>query len=148
MTHADGQEPEPGTWLLDKIDAREQAVTRQIEQTRTEIDTLAARLRDLEETLEHLRITRKTLITLADEPEAGTGAVPPVPVLPEHPAYRQILDIFADLGRPLRARDLCQAMDLPILPKNTEKTRAKLKRLVSQGIIIETEPGLFAQPRP
>jgi hypothetical protein len=67
---------------------------------------------------------------------------------PEHPAYQQILTAFADLGRPLRARDLCVALDLPILPKNTESIRAKLKRLVSRGILIETEPGLFAQPRP
>ncbi|MEU7004333.1 hypothetical protein [Nonomuraea sp. NPDC046570] len=44
--------------------------------------------------------------------------------------------------------DLCEALDLPIVPKNTEKIRAKLKRLVSQGILVETEPGLFVQPRP
>jgi len=25
---------------------------------------------------------------------------------------------------------------------------SKLKRLVSRGILVETEPGLFAQPRP
>lgn len=121
-------------------------MARQIEQTRAEIDTLTVRLRELEEAAEHLRITRKTLLALADEPESDN--TPPAPVLPGHPAYRQILDIFADLGRPLRARDLCQALDLPIVPKNTEKTRAKLKRLVSQGILVETEPGLFAQPRP
>ncbi|MET8049719.1 hypothetical protein ABZU75_19175 [Streptosporangium sp. NPDC005286] len=122
------------------------ALTCQIEQTWTEIDALAARLHELEEAAEHLRITRKTLLSLADEPEADNA--PPAPVLPDHPAYRQILDIFADLGRPLRARDLCQVLDLPIVPKNTEKIRAKLKRLVSRGILVETEPGLFAQPRP
>ncbi|MDP4512155.1 hypothetical protein [Nonomuraea turcica] len=146
MTRADGQEPDPGTWLLDKIEAREQAVAGQIERTRAEIDTLTARLRDLDEAAEHLRITRKTLLSLADEPETDT--TPPAPVIPDHPAYRQILNIFGDLGRPLRARDLCQTLDLPIVPKNTEKIRAKLKRLVGQGILVETEPGLFAQPRP
>jgi len=46
----------------------------------------------------------------------------------------------------MRARDLCQALDLPILPKNTEGIRSKLKRLVSRGIPIEPEPGLFARP--
>ena len=69
-------------------------------------------------------------------------------MLPEHPAYQQILTAFADLRRPLRARDLCAALDLPIAPKNTENIRSKLKRLVSRGILIETEPGLFTQPRP
>jgi hypothetical protein len=48
----------------------------------------------------------------------------------------------------MRARDLCLALDLPLLRKNVENTRAKLKRLVSLGILTETEPGLFAQPRP
>ncbi|WP_208798689.1 hypothetical protein [Microbispora triticiradicis] len=74
-------------------------------------------------------------------------ATPPAAV-PDHPAYQQILTIFADLGRPLRARDLCQALGLPIVSKNTENIRSKLKRLVSRGILIETEPGLFTQPRP
>ncbi|MDG4859883.1 hypothetical protein P8605_17280 [Streptomyces sp. T-3] len=43
-------------------------------------------------------------------------------------------------------RDLCQALDLPILPKNTEGIRAKLKRLASRGILVEPETGLFARP--
>ncbi|MBB4930695.1 hypothetical protein F4561_006350 [Lipingzhangella halophila] len=55
---------------------------------------------------------------------------------------------FADLARPLRARDLCQALDLPIASKNVENIRSKLKRLVSRSILNETEPGLFTQPRP
>ncbi|WP_159029074.1 hypothetical protein [Streptomyces viridochromogenes] len=46
----------------------------------------------------------------------------------------------------MRARDLCQAFDLPILPKHTEGIRSKLKRLLSRGILIEAEPGLFARP--
>ena len=69
-------------------------------------------------------------------------------MLPEHPACPQILTAFADLRRPLRARDLCLALDLPIASKNTENIRSKLKRLVSRGILTETEPGLFTLPRP
>jgi hypothetical protein len=37
---------------------------------------------------------------------------------------------------------------LPIVAKNTENIRSKLKRLASRGILTETEPGLFTQPRP
>lgn len=48
----------------------------------------------------------------------------------------------------MRARDLCQALDLPLKPKNIESTRHKLKRLVSLGVLAETEPGLFIQRRP
>jgi hypothetical protein len=49
--------------------------------------------------------------------------------------------VCADAGQPIRARDLCQALDLPIAPWNTENIRSKLKRLASRGILIETEPG-------
>jgi hypothetical protein len=48
----------------------------------------------------------------------------------------------------MRAQDLCQALDLPIIAKNTEGIRSKLKRLVTRGILTEPEPGLFAQPCP
>jgi DNA repair exonuclease SbcCD ATPase subunit len=137
---------DPNRPLVDKIDAREEALAREAEQTRAQIEELTARLRELDEAIDHLRITRKTLHSLADTDDAK----PPtrLPALPDHPAYQQIMTAFADAGRPLRARDLCQALDLPIVSKNTENIRSKLKRLVTRGILIETEPGLFTQPRP
>jgi len=137
---------EAGRGLLDKIDAREAALTCEAEHTRAQIEELTARLRELDEAIDHLRITRKTPHSLADED--NTKPATPPPALPDHPAYQQILTAFADADRPLRARDLCQALDLPIVSKNTENIRSKLKRLVSRGILIETEPGLFTQPRP
>ncbi|MFE4801539.1 hypothetical protein ACFVRD_41320 [Streptomyces sp. NPDC057908] len=45
----------------------------------------------------------------------------------------------------MRARDLCEALDLPILSKNTEGIRS---RVVTRGILNEPEPGLFTQPHP
>jgi hypothetical protein len=141
----------PDKGLLDKIDAREQALTREAGQTQTLIDELTARLRELSEEIENLQITRKTLISLAgqdDDQAAAAEPAGPSPALPDHPACQQILTAFADLRRPLRARDLCVALDLPIVSKNTENIRSKLKRLVSRGILVETEPGLFTQPHP
>lgn len=138
-----GREPIPG--LLERIDAREAALAGEAEQTRTRIDELAVRLRELDEAIDHLQITRKTLLALADEDGAEPPAPPPA--LPGHPAYQQILTVFADADRPLRARDLCQALDLPIVARNTENIRSKLKRLVGRGILLETEPGLFTRPR-
>jgi uncharacterized membrane protein YccC len=141
---------DPGRHLLDRIDAREQALAREASDVQARIDGLTARLREVSEAISDLQVTRKTLLSLASQDDAQPADAPAgsAPVAPEHPAYQQILTAFADLGRPLRARDLCVALDLPILPKNTESIRAKLKRLVSRGILIETEPGLFAQPRP
>jgi hypothetical protein len=142
--------PDPGRHLLDKIDAREQALTREAGEIQARINELTARLRELEEAISDLQVTRKTLISLAGQDDGQPAAEPagPSPALPDHPACQQILTAFADLQRPLRACDLCLALDLPILPKNTESIRSKLKRLASRGILIETEPGLFAQPRP
>jgi hypothetical protein len=139
---------DPGRLLLDKIEAREQALAREAEQARALIEDLAARLRELDEAIDHLQITRKTLLSLAGEPATEPAPAEPPSVLPGHPLYQQILAVFADTARPMRARDLCQALDLPIAPKNTENIRSKLKRLASRGILIETEPGLFTQPAP
>ncbi|MGH3285577.1 MAG: transposase, partial [Streptosporangiaceae bacterium] len=138
---------DPGRHLLDRIDAREQALAREASDVQARIDDLTARLHEVNEAISDLQVTRKTLLSLAghDDPQPATE---PAPVLPDHPAYQQILTAFANLQRPLRARDLCLALDLPILPKNTESIRSKLKRLVSRGILTETEPGLFTQPRP
>ena len=88
---------DPGRLLLDKIEAREQALAREAEQARAQMEDLAARLRELDEAIDHLRITRKTLLSLASEP--ATEPAEPPPVLPGHPAYQQILTILADAGQ-------------------------------------------------
>lgn len=106
------------------------------------IEDLTARLGELDAETESLRITRKTLLNI---PAPEPADHPPRSEVPHHPAYQQILAAFTDTGRPTRARDLCEALDLPILPKNTEGIRSKPKRLVTRGIL--TEPGLPAQPR-
>ncbi len=133
------------TPLLERIDAHERELGTAAEQLRTQIDELTARLRELDEEIENLAVTRKTLLAL---PPATLEPAEERPVLPAHPAYQQILDVFADAAGPMRARDLCQALDLSLKPKNIESTRHKLKRLVSLGVLAETEPGLFIQRRP
>jgi hypothetical protein len=123
--------------LLDRIERRERNLAEQAVE-------LAARLRELEAEREALAITAKTIRAIATDLDLAS---PPATPLPDGAAYRQIMDVFDHEHRPLRARDLCLALDLPVLPKHTEGTRAKLKRLVSLGVLDETEPGLFTQPR-
>jgi hypothetical protein len=138
---------DPGRHLLDRIDAREQALAGEADRAQAAMDEAAARLREVRQEISDLQVTRKTLLSLAardDEPAPAT----PAPELPGHPACQQILDAFAELRRPLRARDLCTALDLPIAARNVESIRSKLKKLVSRGILTEPEPGLFTQPRP
>jgi hypothetical protein len=132
--------------LLARLEEREEQITAQAEAARAEIAELTALLAELDRSAEHLTITRKTLLELPDEPPPTPPT--PSPVLPDHPAYQQIMAVFAQADGPLRAREVCEAMDLPILPKHTEGIRSKLKRLADRGILAETEPGLFTQPRP
>ncbi|MBA4867427.1 hypothetical protein H1V43_40460, partial [Streptomyces sp. PSKA54] len=73
---------------------------------------------------------------------------PPAAKLPDHPAYQQIMAVFAAGDGPLRARGVCEAMDLEITPSNVNNVRLKLKRLVERRILTEAEQGLFTQPQP
>jgi hypothetical protein len=123
--------------LLDGIELRERRLAEQAGE-------LAARLRETQAEREALQTTAKTIRAMAADLDLEG---PSTPVLPDGAAYQQIMGVFDHERRPLRARDLCLALDLPVLPKHTEGTRAKLKRLVSLGFLDETEPGLFAQPR-
>ncbi|MCX4637129.1 hypothetical protein OG775_18655 [Streptomyces platensis] len=68
-----------------------------------------------------MRITRKTLLSI---PAPAAADEPSGPDVPDHPAYQQFLAVFADAATPLRGRDLCRALDLPIVPKNTEDIRS------------------------
>lgn len=134
MTHAVIQK------LLDGIELREHRLAEQIGE-------LAARLREAEAEAEReaLATTAKTVRAMATDLELDQ---PPAAVLPEGAAYQQIMAVFDQEHRPLRARDVCLTLDLPVLPKHVEGTRAKLKRLVSLGFLDEAEPGSFAQPHP
>ncbi len=51
--------------------------------------------------------------------------------------------VFAAADAPLRARAVCEAMDLEIAPSNINNVRLKLKRLVERGILTVPEQGLF-----
>ncbi|MFF3469340.1 hypothetical protein [Streptomyces sp. NPDC002619] len=50
--------------LLEGIDEREQAMADQAELVRAQINELTTRLGELDEHLEHLRITHKTILAL------------------------------------------------------------------------------------
>jgi hypothetical protein len=130
--------------VLARLEEQERELAVQAEAAREQIAQLTARLDELGRAAEEVRITRKTLLALADP----APPAPPAPGLPDHPAYQQIMAVFTAADHPLRARQVCEAMDLEIAPKNINNVRLKLKRLAGCGILAETEPGLFTQPRP
>ncbi|MEU1450149.1 hypothetical protein ACFWBS_59645 [Streptomyces mirabilis] len=127
-----------------RLDGREREIAAQAETAREKIAELTALLDGLDTAVEEIRITRKTLLELPDPPPPS----PPAAKLPDNPAYQQIMAVFAAADAPLRARAVCEEMDVEIAPSNINNTRLKLKRLAERGILAETEQGLFTLPRP
>lgn len=66
-------------------------------------------------------------------------------VLP--PSYRDLLEVLADAGRPLRAGGIAAGAGLSTDKSKIEGLRSKLKRLVERGWLAEGGPGLFMLPR-
>lgn len=127
--------------LLDALGIQEDAARAMTNDIRRRIDELQSRLREAETHLEHLAITRKTVTALADR----IPAHPVPPGLPKHPDYPRILAVFNAATGPLRARDVCEALDHELPPKNIEGTRAKLKRLVKLSVLTEIDTGSFTR---
>jgi hypothetical protein len=100
--------------LLDALGIQEDAARAPADGLSTQITELQTRLREAETHLEHLAITRKTVTVLADRLPARANS----PDLPEHPDRPRILAVFNDSTGPLRARDVCEALNHELLPKN------------------------------
>src|SRR6201997_1374091 len=66
-------------------------------------------------------------------------------VLPQ--AYRDVLEVLVDAGRPQRAKQLVVLLGLPAEAAKVEGLRSKLKRLVTRGWLTEDSPGMFAVTR-
>jgi hypothetical protein len=154
--------------LIDELQRREAAARAEAEELRGRIAELAERLAGVEERLSGLVITREMVdevlgeagagVLPAAEPEVaghspaiGVLAVPPwragleVSVLPQ--AYRDLVEVAEDAGRPLRAAQIAAAAGLSTDKAKVETLRGKLKRLVERGWLAEEAgPGLFALP--
>jgi len=120
--------------ILEAITARETAAGLAADQLREQIHALSQQLTVVETELADLAITRTTLLRLAGHPDTAPG----------NPTYQQILAVFGVGGQPLRAKDICRALGVGVTANHTESLRAKLKRLVARGMLIEDRPGLFA----
>ncbi|MFD3842894.1 hypothetical protein ACFWWC_42755 [Streptomyces sp. NPDC058642] len=104
--------------VLARLEEREREIAAQAETTGEQIEQLTARLDELGRAAEEVRITRKTLL----EPPDPQPPAPPAPKLPDHPAYQQILAVFTAADAPLRARQVCEAMDMEIASNTINNT--------------------------
>jgi uncharacterized protein involved in exopolysaccharide biosynthesis len=82
---------DPGRHLLDRIDAREQALACEAGDVQARIGELTARLGELGQAISDLQVTRKTLLSLASQDDAQpadapAGSAPVAPRAPRLPA--------------------------------------------------------------
>jgi hypothetical protein len=153
--------------LIEELQRREAAARHEVDELRGEIARLGERLARAEERLSRLVITRETVAEILGGAGTGeaAGAADPAPagspigvvtvppwrpglaqsVLP--PSYRDLLEVLADAGRPLRAGSIAAAAGLSTDKSKIEGLRSKLKRLAERGWLAEDGPGLFALPR-
>ena len=154
--------------LIDELQRREAAARAEAEELRGRITELTERLTVVEGRVSRLVIALEmvdevlgeaaAVVPPAAEPEAagrspavGVLAVPlwqaglEVSVLPQ--AYRDLVEVAEDAGRPLRAAQIAAAAGLGTDKAKVETLRSKLKRLVERGWLAEEAgPGLFALP--
>lgn len=159
--------------LIDELQRREAAARAEVEGLRERIAELSEHLAGAEERLSRLVITRETVDEVLSEAglqaspaavpngmvpsrtgrlsPAGVLAVPPwraglgSSALPE--AYRDLLEVVQDAGRPVRAGQIAAAAGLSTGKTKVEGLRSKLKRLVDRGWLAEEAgPGLFGLP--
>lgn len=159
--------------LVDELRRREAAARAEAEELRGRIAQLAEHLAGVEEQLSRLVIARETVDEVLSEadtdaspaagpevtgppgpgrpPVTGALAVPPwragleASVLPQ--AYRDMLEVAEDAGRPLRAVQIAAAAGFSTDKAKVETLRSKLKRLVERGWLSEEAgPGLFTLP--
>jgi hypothetical protein len=160
--------------LIGELQRREAAACEEAEELRGRIAQLTERLAGVEERLSRLVITREMVeevlngsggeaapatVMPAGAPPPRSGqlsavgvlAVPPwrpglaASVLPQ--AYRDLLEVAEDAGRPLRAGQIAAAAGLSTDKARVEGLRSKLKRLAERGWLAEDAgPGLFTLP--
>ena len=139
--------------MIEVLERREAAALERVEELRAEALAVADRLDAARIELSNVVVARLTVIeVLAGMPEesAVSGAAPVVPMwggsVRDEAVCAWIVDVFRRDGGPLKAREVCDALGLPEGRNATESMRAKLKRLVADGTLVEVEPrsGMFA----
>lgn len=93
-------------------------VRETVERLREQITCLTEQLAAAEDTLNRLEITRATIRELATED--GDPQPDPLP-----PGCREILALFEQAEKGLRAKHVCRVLGLGTEPRHTENTRAK-----------------------
>jgi predicted nucleic acid-binding Zn-ribbon protein len=126
--------------LIDKLTARQAAADAEIADLRERMAELTDALVAAERERDRWAGTRETVLALAAEEHPDQAAA----TRPVTPAYQQILAAFTTAAGPLRAKELCQALEVGTESRHIEGVRSKLKKLTARGLLTEPSPGMFA----
>ena len=123
-----GEREAAGRAEVVRLEQEAARITGLIEACRREVDRLAT--------------AREVLSGLVAEP---AGAVPAGQDLkPDAVLAAQLLAVLAEVGRPVRCRDVVAALgEDPAVARHVERVRHRLKKLVTAGRVVEPGPGLF-----
>jgi hypothetical protein len=157
--------------LIEELRRREAAALAEADRLRTRIKELAEELATAEERASRLAVAREEVTRVLEEPAVaeppagqdgrpagepgpvspvGAVTVPPwqegaaASVLPQ--SYRDLLEVAADAGRPLRAGEFAAAAGLGTGKAKVEGVRSKLKLLAARGWLAGVPGGLFTLP--
>lgn len=133
--------------VIARLDTHEKLLADQATALQRQVEELTARLGEITRKREDLRVTRKTLIELDTDVPVPPHTPTPHSPLPDNPAYGEILDALHAAARPLRAREVCEALDLGAEPTTINGMRHKLKRMVNRGVLAEAQVGMFTLAR-
>jgi hypothetical protein len=151
--------------LVELLAEHERAAEARVAALSEQIAVLSGELAVATEAVSRLRITCETVAEVlggappdgvavptgggADGMEPASGLLVPhraasveVSALPR--GYRDVLEVLADAGRPLRAGEISVALGLGSRPSNREGMRSKCRRLVERGWLAVDGEGLFA----
>lgn len=137
--------------VLDRLEEREAQARVLVGRLREEAERVAGALAAADESLSRLVITRETVAEVLDSESVEGADADVVPDTAVHGAgrdvalYERITQIFAEAGVALRPRQVCEALGMSTEARFIEAMRPKLARLVSDGVLVQIGPGLFAQ---
>ncbi|MET7893539.1 hypothetical protein [Streptomyces mirabilis] len=145
--------------VLGLLEAQEKRVREEIARLREEAELVQAALGEAERGLQRLVDARVTVAevlagppSVVAEPQRGSMAGSAVPHRTDDmaasvlaPDYQRIVSVLdSEAGREgMRCQQLAVALRLEVVPAKVEGLRAKAKRLVERGWILQVRPGVF-----
>jgi hypothetical protein len=131
-----------GDQILRLLAEREAAARVEWLRLEEEAAQIAELIEQCRREIERLAITREVLSGLVTGPVESMSVVPDP--APDGAFADQLLTILAEVGRPVRCREVVAVMgEDPSVARHGERVRHRLKKLVTAGRVSEVEPGLF-----